>query len=301
MDQNETQSGNFRKKEQTSGALQGRLAAVTGATGILGGELCRLLLQNGADLVLLCRSRQKAEQLCGRLRQEFPAASLQVMELDLEQMDSVRAVAQRLSELPLSLLIHAAGAYHLSRKPGTAGYDPVFQINFVSPYYLTRQLLPTLRCQPDARVVAVGSIAYRFAPINPQDVDFSSRREPRFVYGNAKRFLMFSLGELFQYKKQVSLSLVHPGITPTGITAHYPKALSALIYLPMRLLFTPPRRAVRSLFRGVLEPCGSETWIGPRFFGIWGRPRKQRLTGVSQQERRQIGALAEAIYQSLLS
>ncbi len=275
------------------------LVALTGATGGLGKELCRMLLQRGAALVLLDRNAEKSAKLHQQLTDEFPNARIMHITVDLERIEQVRSAVEELKKMPVSVFIHNAGAYSIPRHKCSTGFDNVFQINFVSPYYMIRELLPHLKQQPNAKVIAVGSIAHNYSHIDTDDIDFSSRKAASKVYGNAKRYLMFSLYELFAKERGVSLSIVHPGITLTNITAHYPKLIFALIKHPMKVIFMSPRRAALSLIQGVWDACGYREWIGPRFFNIWGLPKKSRLNTCSEEESRRIGQIAEDIYRRL--
>lgn len=260
-----------------------------------------MLLQRGAALVLLDRNAEKSAKLHQQLTDEFPNARIMHITVDLERIEQVRSAVEELKKMPVSVFIHNAGAYSIPRHKCSTGFDNVFQINFVSPYYMIRELLPHLKQQPNAKVIAVGSIAHNYSHIDTDDIDFSSRKAASKVYGNAKRYLMFSLYELFAKESGVSLSIVHPGITLTNITAHYPKLIFALIKYPMKVIFMSPRRAALSLIQGVWDACGYREWIGPRFFNIWGLPKKSRLNTCSEEESRRIGQIAEDIYRRLVS
>lgn len=260
-----------------------------------------MLLQRGAALVLLDRNAEKSAKLHQQLTDEFPNARIMHITVDLERIEQVRSTVEELKKMPVSVFIHNAGAYSIPRHKCSTGFDNVFQINFVSPYYMIRELLPHLKQQPNAKVIAVGSIAHNYSHIDTDDIDFSSRKAASKVYGNAKRYLMFSLYELFANESGVSLSIVHPGITLTNITAHYPKLIFALIKYPMKVIFMSPRRAALSLIQGVWDACGYREWIGPRFFNIWGLPKKSRLNTCSEEESRRIGQIAEDIYRRLVS
>lgn len=278
--------------------LDGRLVAITGATGGLGGELCRYLLSLGASLVLLDRNRQKSDALKAALETEYAGVHIAQVTLDLSDMSSVRSACEMLESLPLDVLIHNAGAYSIPRKTCDTGYDNVFQINFVSPYYMTCRLLPLLRARR-GRVVAVGSIAHRYSHIDAQDVDFSCRTRASLVYGNAKRHLMYALWSLFEGETQASLAVTHPGISFTGITAHYPPWLFAIIKHPMKVIFMRPCRAALSVLRGVFLPTGMREWWGPRLFDVWGLPAMRRVRSADEKERQMIAARAVSIYQKL--
>ncbi len=270
---------------------------ITGATGGLGVELCRRLAAVDATLVLLNRNLSKAKQLEEQLKRQYPSLKVEHVVADMADMESVRMAAERLQQLPVDVLIHNAGAYGIPQSRCDTGFDNLFQINFVSPYYLTRVLLPKLQ-ERGGRVVAVGSIAHNYSRANFEQVDRAEERSCALRYGNAKRFLMFSLYELFRKEKQASLSVVHPGITLTNITAHYPKWLFALIKHPMKVIFMSPHKAVESLVHGVWEDCGYHEWIGPRLWDVWGTPSKRHLKTCGDEESRRIGAYAEMIWEN---
>ncbi len=274
-------------------SLAGMRVAVTGATGGLGVALCCHLARLGAQLVLLCRSEQKAQALMEDLHRAFPGLSVSFVPLDLEDIASVEAAAKHLAAAPPNILFHNAGAYAISRRTTSLGVDNVFQINCLASYLLTERLLAPMAAV-GGRVVAVGSIAHRYSATDPADPEFLTRRSAAKVYGNAKRHLMLALYERFADVKGVTLSVVHPGITPTNITAHYPAWLYRLIKYPMRALFMPPRRAALCLLRGAFAPCGYGEWIGPRLCGIWGLPRKRRLHTFTAAEAARAAAAVTA-------
>ena len=279
-------------------SLAGKTVAVSGSTGGLGKELCRYLAHLGAQLVLLDRNQERSEAHERALTAAFPDLSVRRIPLDLADMTSVQKATEKLKALPLDVFIHNAGAYSIPRALTDAGYDNVFQINFVAPYYMIRELLPTLRAR-GGRVVAVGSIAHRYSKSDAADVDFRTRRAASRVYGNAKRYLMASLYELFREEREASLAIVHPGITFTGITAHYPKVIFAIIKHPMKIIFMKPSKAALSLLLGLFVPTEHLTWIGPRVFDVWGMPRKSRLHSIPKEECKAIAARAQTIYEKL--
>lgn len=275
--------------------LTGKRIAVTGTTGGLGRELCAYLAMLGASLVLLDRNQERSERHRDTLLERFPDIEVCCVPLDLEDLDAADRAVERLIAMEIDVFIHNAGAYSIPRHLCKSGYDNVFQINFATPYYMIRRLLPTLRAR-GGRVVAVGSIAHNYSRIDANDVDFQTRRAASLVYGNAKRYLMFSLCALFQEERQASLAIVHPGITFTNITAHYPKPVFAVIKHPMKLIFMKPAKAALSILCGVFESTNGAEWIGPACFDVWGYPVKKPLKSCDEREREQIADLAESVY-----
>lgn len=278
-------------------SLLGKTVVITGATGGLGRELSRYVVMLGANLVTVDRNEVRSLALEKELTDEFPDASITRIIADMEDFDSVKSACERLKGIPIDYLILNAAAYSIPRKKCDTGYDNVFQINFVSPYYITRELVPLLT-EREGRIIAVGSIAHNYSTTDPDDIDFSTRSRSNFVYGNSKRYLMFSLYELMKSEDK-TLSVVHPGITFTNITAHYPPLIFAIIKHPMKLIFMKPKKAALSILKGLFDHTEGYSWIGPKLFNIWGYPSKKPLKTAQKAEIDRIYQTAEGIYNKL--
>ena len=277
-------------------ALQGKTVALTGASGGLGNTLCKQILSNGGDLIVIDRNPKKQAALIEELRAAYKESKIEGLLADMEDMESVKALCAALCARRIDHLILNAGAYSIPRKKTALGLDNVFCINFVSPYYMARTLAPALTARGGS-VVAVGSIAHNYAKSDPSDEDFSTRTRASLVYGNAKRHLMAAFFDLAEKGERVSVT--HPGIAFTGITAHYPKLIFALIRYPMKLIFMKPKKAALSIYEGLFTPTQSGEWIGPRLFNVWGKPKKQALKTIGADEKNRLAAYAEDLYQAI--
>ncbi len=271
--------------------LKNKTVAITGSTGGLGKEICFYLAEIGANLILLDRNRQKSENLKSELLKRFKDIKITLITTELQDIISVKNATEQLKKLNPDFFLHNAGAYSIPREVCSTGYDNVFQINFVSPYYIIRELIKN---NPDIKILAVGSIAHNYSKIDINDIGFKTRKSSALVYGNSKRFLMFSLFDLFKENEQ-NLSIVHPGITFTNITAHYPKLIFAVIKHPMKLIFMKPKKAALCILEGFFTFTPYNTWIGPKIFNIWGKPKKQKLKTCKESEIKQISDIAERI------
>lgn len=275
--------------------LEGKTVAISGSTGGLGKHICRYLAFLGARLILLDRNRERSAANKHAIESEFPGTDVSLISLDLVDIASVAQATEQLKEEPIDYLIHNAGAYSIPRCISSSGYDNVFTINFASPYYMIHELLPILR-EREGRVVIVGSIAHNYSKINEADIDFARVKKASKVYGNAKRFLMFSSYELFKNEDKATLSITHPGITFTNITSHYPKLIFAIIKYPMKVIFMKAEKAALSVVKGLFDKTEYHTWYGPRLFNVWGLPSKKKLRTCSRPESRRIAEIADMMY-----
>ena len=285
---------NYKKwlAENTT-SLKGKTVAISGSTGGIGKELCKFFCSLSADIILIDRNKARSDALKESLLEEFPNISLKAYYVDLENISAVRELAKALQNETIDYLVLNAGAYKIPRRKGENGFENAFNINFVSPYILADALLPKIKAR-GGKLIAVGSIAHNYSKIDVNDVDFATRKAPSKIYGNAKRYLMYSLWSLDEYRDTVNVA--HPGIAVTNITSHYPKLIYAIIKYPMKIIFMNPKKASLSILYALFTETKKNEWIGPRIFDVWGLPRKKTLKTCSQEEAEKISELSKEIY-----
>ncbi len=280
--------------EKNTSRLDNKRVVISGSTGGLGRELCYYLATLGAELILLDRNSEKSLKLADELKGSFPSLAVSHIQADMSDIESVKLAADKLCSMEIDYVILNAGAYSIPRYKTDRGYDNVFTINFISPYYLTRRLISSVEDR-GGKIVAVGSIAHNYSKTDENDIDFSGRKKASLVYGNAKRYLTYSLFAL----NSSAVTVAHPGISFTGITNHYPKLIFALIKHPMKIIFMHPRKACLSVLFGLFCDCKSGEWIGPAIFDIWGRPKKKPLRTATQKEAEKIAQIAEDVHKNV--
>lgn len=278
--------------------LHGRVVVMTGAAGGLGSVVTRHLLKAHAKVIMLERDVEKMENLRKQLLEEMPTAEIEIMQVDLNQIKSINQVITQLVTQRIDYLILNAGVYNVPITTSELGYNNVFQINFVGQYYLTKQLLPALQ-RTKGKVVLVSSIAASYyGKLDENDIDYTKHEKKSKIYGNSKRFIMFALAELFKERDDVSLSIVHPGITLTPMTnARHNEFIKFL----MKLFFPKAEVAALNIVRGVFEDLNNDEWIGPRFLRVWGVPTISKLPESTAVERAKIFNLAENICKLITS
>lgn len=125
----------------------GRRIVVTGANSGTGKETAKRLAGAGASVVLAVRTTAKGEDAATEIRQEHPGADLEVRELDLADLGSVRRFAAGIADedRPLHVLVNNAGVMAPPERFETAdGFELQFGTNFLGHLALTNLLLPTL-------------------------------------------------------------------------------------------------------------------------------------------------------------
>ncbi len=266
---------NFKRYiEKNLSTLSGRCIAITGAAGGIGREICRILLSLGASLVVVDRNPKKQQALIEQLSAEYPSGEIHRELCDMQSVEEARDLGERLKKYSLYALILNAGAYSIPRYKTDFGYDNVYTINYISPLIIADALEKEIASR-GGKIIAVGSIAHRYSRIDRADIDFSTRKKASLVYGNSKRYLMYTL--MRRAAEGAPYAIAHPGITFTGITSHYPKLIFAMIKHPMKIIFMKPRTAALSIVLPLFREMGEYSWCGPAVFDIWGKPRIKKL------------------------
>lgn len=277
--------------EQNTASLQGQVVVITGATGGLGQAVVRYLVQSKAQVIMLGRNIQNMRDLSAQLREEFSEAKIETLVVDLNQIKSVNDVATQLVNRQIDYLILNAGIYHVPLVTGQLGYNNVFQVNFISQYYLMKQLLPALQ-RTKGKVVAVSSLVHSSVRLDENDIDYTKHAKAQPVYANSKRFLTLALSEFFKDRDDVRLAIVHPGVTLTPMTNYKNKKIVAA---GMKLVLPKSSVAALNLIKGVFTEIKCDEWIGPKFLKIWGAPTVSKLPKATAEERAKIFNLAESI------
>src|SRR3954452_5227954 len=146
-------------------AQAGRTVVVTGTTlGGLGHHTALELARRGARVVLAGRNPARLEENRDNIRREGPAAGLELLEVDLADLASVRRAGEAATAYgPIDVLVNNAGVMGTSRAVTGDGLDLQLATNHFGPFLLTGLLLPQLLASRDATVVTVSSNMHRIA------------------------------------------------------------------------------------------------------------------------------------------
>ena len=200
--------------------LTGRTALVTGANTGIGYHIAGMLADRGARVLMGCRDLTKAEAARKDMLKAVPDAQIELVELDLADMASVRKAAEGIDTL--DLLVNNAGIMWVPHEISTGGAEKHFAVNHLSHFALTSLLLPALAKGKDPRVVTQSSIAHRPASIQFDNLSGEHDYARQKFYGQSKLAnLMFALEldrRLRAKGSPIASIACHPGVAKTELT-----------------------------------------------------------------------------------
>jgi len=274
--------------------LGGRTVVITGGNSGIGWHTARELSAHHARVVLAVRDVRRGERAADRIRTAVPSAQLEVRELDLATMESVRAFCDGWAE-PLDVLINNAGVMAPPKLSRTRdGFELQFGTNHLGHYVLTGLLLRSLLKAPAPRVVTVASVAHRGGTDAVLSGNTEGPYDPQATYSNSKLAnLLFAL-ELQRQADARALPLIsvaaHPGVSATGLASD-PEGMGATrlmrVAAPVFLkLFTQPAAAgARAPLYAVAEATPG-SYVGPQRLGETRGPLgPARLSEQAQDEK----------------
>jgi retinol dehydrogenase 12 len=212
---------------------------VTGANSGIGLALVEALAARGEGIVLATRSEQRTAPVLRDLKNRYPSARLQWLQLDVSDLGSVRGAAQSFlaTKQPLDVLVNNAGIAG-TRRLSPEGYDITYATNHIGPFLLTNLLLPRLREASQGRVVNVASNAHFMT----KAIDWSvleRRTEPKRSafkdYAVTKLMNVLHAKELARRLagSRVTTYALHPGAVASNIWRSVPWPVRSVIKLFM--------------------------------------------------------------------
>lgn len=211
----------FKEQKITDVRMDGKLCVITGATSGVGYHAVKRLAKGGAQVVMVCRNREKASRVQKELVKEH-GAQVEIIQADFSSFTDVRqAAAQVLENHPrIDVLINNAGVHNTHRQLTREGIEMVFYVNHLASFLFTRLLLDRIKQSAPARILQVNSQGHRFGGLDLEDLDWSRRRYRGLQgYGSSKTAQLLTVWELADQLQGsgVTINAMHPGAVKSNI------------------------------------------------------------------------------------
>lgn len=149
------------------------------------------IAKTGCRVILAVRSRERGDEAAAVIRRRTGSGKVDVMQLDMNSVHSVRTFSEEFlkRKLPLHILVHNAGAAGDAVSFNSDGVESTMALNYLNIVLLTSLLLPVLKTTETARVVIVGSSAH-FVGVRDVALCLADRKDPPIsgwdLYGSSK-------------------------------------------------------------------------------------------------------------------
>jgi NAD(P)-dependent dehydrogenase (short-subunit alcohol dehydrogenase family) len=250
---------------------QGRTAIVTGANSGLGRIVARELARRGAQVIIASRDNAKGAEAARAIRAAFPSSTVEAAQLDLANLRSIRAFADRIREGNdhIDLLINNAGVMAAPYRRTADGFELQFGTNHLGHFALTGLLLPLLYEGHDARVVTVSSNNHKAGKMNFDDLQGERRYSRWGAYAQSKLANLLFAFELDRRLKAAGSRLIsvaaHPGYSATNLQLSGPPPHERLAMRLSNRLFAQSAEvgALPLLYAATAPELPGGSYVGP--------------------------------------
>ncbi|MCG3259873.1 MAG: SDR family NAD(P)-dependent oxidoreductase, partial [Candidatus Heimdallarchaeota archaeon] len=208
--------------------LSEKVFIVTGANSGIGFEAAKEFARKGAKTILASRNLEKTKKALSKIHKKTPDSSVEIMQLDLANLESVKKFASEFKEKydRLDVLVNNAGIMMVPYQKTADGFESQIGTNHFGHFALTGLLYDLLMKTEGSRVVNVSSNGHRFGEMDFDDLLFEDSREYSRMkaYGNSKLanlLFTYELNRRFNEANVDAISVAaHPGMSNTNLADH---------------------------------------------------------------------------------
>lgn len=288
--------------------LKGKIITVTGGNSGLGFESVKAFSGKGADVILACRFTEKGEKAKAEILQQFPEGKIEVAELDLADLESVRRFAKNFQKnySRLDVLLNNAGIMTTPYFRTKDGFEGQLGTNHLGHFALTGLLLPVLKKTPQSRVVNVSSMAHKQGKMDFNNLLFDNGKgySPMKAYGRSKLanlLFTYELQRFFESNKIDSISVAaHPGVSQTDLFRYLDEKWYFSIVRPLfKAISQKSKMGALPEIRAAVDPDvkGGEYYGPGGFMELKGFPVKVKSNGRShnKEDARRLWEVSEKL------
>lgn len=235
------------------GEANGRTCLVTGATSGIGEAIATGLARQGARVLGVARSHERAEAALARIRHRVPDAQVEMSVADLSVLAQVADLAEQVTAQTkrLDVLVLNAAVARPRRELTPDGFEVDFATNHLSGFLLTQRLQALLSASAPARVVTISSSGHRHVGNVDLDGlvtgrDFHHMR----TYAATKLLAVWFTTELARRLAGtgVTANAADPGFVRTGLGRDAPGGFGLFLKVVRPLQRSPAKGAATPLY-----------------------------------------------------
>lgn len=265
--------------------LSSKEVLITGGTSGIGLSIVKHLLNKNADVVILARNMDKANNVKSSLLKEHPTAKIDFIKYDQSNDESVIKAAEEIASKHsrfYALILNAGLIQERKKITYTDGYCTTIKANYIGAALLVKHLLPKL--EGDHRIVFQGSLG---AGLHIKKVQ--SLKETKL--GMFQQYFLSKAGieSLFYHytntPSSCSFYLVEPGVTGTDIIRDFVTPIRQIGRVFLKVASHSPDKAALTAMKALQSDTRPNSFIVPRgFLTTMGYPRYKKFPRRRQRE-----------------
>jgi NAD(P)-dependent dehydrogenase (short-subunit alcohol dehydrogenase family) len=229
------------------GRLDDKIAIVTGANSGMGMATVEALSDEGARVIMLCRSKKRGEDAFRKLSAK-ESRKLELILCDLGDYASINVFVDEVKAKynKVDILVNNAGFISLDRQETKEGLERQFGINHIGHFLLTTELLPVM--DKGSRIVNVASGAHKAGNIHFDDINLTKGYNVIKAYSQSKLANVLFTKELAKKvaDRGITVNCCHPGAVATNMGIDRDTGFGKTITGMLKPFFLTPAEGART-------------------------------------------------------
>jgi len=255
--------------------LTGKIIIVTGGNSGLGYESVLAFANHGAEVIMASRNAQKAEAAKSKILEKKPSGRVEIMELDLGSLESVKNFATGFKKKykKLDVLLNNAGIMMTPYQLTKDGFESQLGTNHFAHFALTGQLFDLLKTTSGSRIVNVSSLAHKQGKFDFNDLIYKGGKSynPSNAYSRSKManlLFTYELQRRLDGNTEIMAVAAHPGVSMTNLANHLKGTFFFNVFKLLSPFVTHPvANGALPQIRAAVDPdVKSGTYYGPNGF-----------------------------------
>ncbi|MFN0200043.1 MAG: SDR family oxidoreductase [Bacteroidia bacterium] len=203
--------------------MKGKICIITGANSGLGLEAACQLAEKGAELGLICRSKEKGEIAKAAILSRKAEAKVHLFAADFSSQQQIQTVAREIHATfsHIDVLLNNAGAVFSSFALSEDGIEMTMAVNHFAYFSLTNALLDLLEKSSEPRIINVASESYASGTIHFPSFTKNTNYFVFKAYAQSKLanlLFTYELDRRLRAKKsKITVNALNPGRVKTDI------------------------------------------------------------------------------------
>lgn len=149
------------KQKEMSKILSNKNCLITGATGGLGREICKMLLEKECNVFLTSTNKSKLKNIEIKLSKKFKNSKIFIQKTDLRKTDQIEKLIDKIKKEmgDVDVIVNCAGIFSSKSIDKTTlnEFEDIFNVNVKAPFLLAKNFVPEMRKRRWGRIVNIGS------------------------------------------------------------------------------------------------------------------------------------------------
>jgi len=239
------------------------ICLITGATEGVGKATAMELARKDFAVVIAARNEAKAEAVTREITTATGNSRVDYILTDFKSLTQTQQLAEKFKQRypRLDVLINNAGIFSptlgneggyfaQARSLTSDGYETIYQVNYLAPFYLTHLLLDEIKKSEQGRVVNLSSSVHSMGKFDINNLQGEKQFSTMSAYSTSKLLvLMFTL-ELARRLRdtRITANAVHPGIVRTQMMRLAPGIFKVVALMSLPVSVTPQKGAETSVY-----------------------------------------------------